>query len=81
MRGRLLTIDTLSFSPGAATAAAGGTGDLTATIGATIYLSPQGQGITGGATPAGPAGTTTTQTTTTPAGSQTSKVPLAVGTK
>jgi hypothetical protein len=42
-----------------------------------VYLSPQAQGgVTAGATPAGPAGTSTT-TTTTPAGSQTSRVPLA----
>jgi len=90
VRGRLMTIDTVSFAPGgAATTSTTGTtttasNALTATIGATIYLSPQAQGATGGATPAGPAGTTTgTTTTTTPAGSQTSKVPLAaaVGTR
>jgi hypothetical protein len=80
VRGRLLTIDTLSFAPGAA-AAAGTTStssgnQLTATVGATVYLSPKAQGVTGGATPQGPAGSTTT-TTTTPAGSQTSSVPLA----
>jgi hypothetical protein len=78
VRGRLMTIDTLAFSPGAAAAAGSGANQLTASVGATIYLSPAGQGVTGGATPAGPAGTTTTTTTTTtPAGSQTSKVPLA----
>jgi hypothetical protein len=77
VRGRLLTIDTLAFQPGQANPATGSTGgDLTATIGATVYLSPKSEGTTGGATPEGPAGTTT-QTTTTPAGSQTSKVPLA----
>jgi hypothetical protein len=77
VRGRLMTIDTLAFAPtttgGTATAAAG---ELTATVGATVYLSPKAQGgVTGGATPQGPAGSTTT--TTTPAGSQTSSVPLA----
>jgi len=75
VRGRLLTIDTLSFQPG--TNQTGATGALAATVGATVYLSPKGQGTTGGATAAGPAGTTTTETTTTPAGSQTSHVPLA----
>jgi hypothetical protein len=76
VRGRLMTIDTLSFAPGGATST-GGTGKLTATVGATVYLSPKAQGgLTGGATAAGPAGSNTT-TTTTPAGSQTSSVPLA----
>src|SRR4051794_40135156 len=74
VRGRLITVDTLSFAPG--TTAGGSGSQLTATVGATVYLSPKGQGVTGGATPSGPAGTTT-QTTTTPAGSQTSSVPLA----
>ncbi|MEA2483590.1 MAG: hypothetical protein QOC55_1537 [Thermoleophilaceae bacterium] len=74
VRGRLLTIDSVAFSR---VASATGTGsNLTATVGATVYLSPQGQGVTGGATPGGPPGTTST-TTTTPAGSQTSSVPLA----
>ena len=77
VRGRLLTIDTLTFSP-AASASGGPSNGITATVGATVYLSPQSQGgVTAGATPAGPAGTTTTDTTTTPAGSQTSSVPLA----
>jgi hypothetical protein len=82
VRGRLMTVDTLSFSraASASTSTTGSTssaGDLSATVGATIYLSPEAQGgVTAGATPAGPAGTTTT-TTTTPPGSQTSKVPFA----
>jgi hypothetical protein len=67
----------LTFAP----STAGGTsptGKLTATVGASVYLSPKAQGVTAGATPSGPAGTTTgTGTTTTPAGSQTSSVPLA----
>lgn len=83
VRGRLMTIDTLSFAPGgAATGTTGTTGTapasgnaLIATVGATVYLSPKAQGVTGGATPEGPQGSTTT--TTTPAGSQTSRVPLA----
>jgi Type II secretion system (T2SS), protein M len=78
VRGRLMTIDTLSFSPGTSTSATGtSSGQLIATVGATVYLSPASQGVTGGATPQGPAGTTTSPTTTTPAGSQTSNVPLA----
>jgi Tfp pilus assembly protein PilO len=77
VRGRLVTIDTLTFAPSAtATSGTGtGTGNLQATIGATVYLSPKSEGATGGATAAGPAGTTTPATT--PAGSQTSSVPLA----
>jgi hypothetical protein len=77
VRGRLMTIDALSFAPGASsTGTTGGADRLTATVGATVYLSPKTQGVTGGATASGPAGTDTT-TTTTPAGSQTSAVPLA----
>ena len=78
VRGRLISIDALSFAPGATAtpgATTGANGSLTTTVGATVYLSPKGQ-ATGGATAAGPAGTTTT-TTTAPAGSQTSSVPLA----
>jgi Tfp pilus assembly protein PilO len=75
VHGRLMTIDTLVFSP-ASTTNTSGSGELTATVGATVYLSPKAQGTTAGATPAGPAGTTT-GTTTTPAGSQTSSIPLA----
>jgi hypothetical protein len=77
VRGRLLTIDTLTFAPGGGTTnGTTSSGDLTATMGATIYLSPKGQGTTGGATAAGPAGADTT-TTPAPSGAQTSKVPLA----
>ena len=84
VRGRLLTIDTLAFAPGAATAT--GTtakaSQLTATVGATVYLSPTSSGgVTGGATPSGPAGSTTTTTTTSPSGAQTSSVPLAATTR
>jgi hypothetical protein len=76
VRGRLMTIDTLSFSPGGAKNASGSAGSaLTATVGATVYLSPKSTGVTAGATPAGPAGAPSG--TTTPSGSQTSSVPLA----
>ena len=74
VRGRLMTIDTLSFSPGAADTT-GGASKLTASVGATVYLAPKSEGLTGGATAAGPPGSTAT--TTAPAGSQTSSVPLA----
>ena len=77
VHGRLMTIDTITFAPGGgATAGTTPTGTVSATVGATVYLSPKAQGATGGATPAGPAGTEST-TTTTPSGSQTSSVPLA----
>jgi Tfp pilus assembly protein PilO len=76
VRGRLISIDTLTFAP-TGTTAGGSTssGGLTATVGATVYLSPAAQGVTAGATAAGPAGTTSTTPAT--AGSQTSSVPLA----
>lgn len=77
VRGRLVTIDSLAFAPGSTTGATttpGGT--LTATLGATVYLAPQAQGPTGGATPAGPGGTDTTATPA-PSGAQTSSLPLA----
>jgi hypothetical protein len=79
VRGRLMTIDTLTFSPGAAASGTTSTGTnskLTASVGATVYLSPKTTGVTAGATPSGPAGTPS-GTTTTPSGSQTSSVPLA----
>jgi hypothetical protein len=81
VRGRLMTIDTLAFSPGAAatgtTSTTGTTATkMTAAVGATVYLSSATQGVTGGATPLGPAGSTTT-TTPAPSGTGTSSVPLA----
>jgi hypothetical protein len=76
VRGRLMTIDSLTFGPGgASTANPGAANTLTATVGATVYLSPKTTGVTGGATPSGPTGTPAG--TTTPSGSQTSAVPLA----
>jgi hypothetical protein len=76
VRGRLMTIDTLTFSPGAAKSASGSAASaLTATVGVTVYLSPKSTGVAAGATPAGPAGAPSG--TTTPSGSQTSSVPLA----
>ncbi|MFL6094776.1 MAG: hypothetical protein ACJ71Y_04945 [Blastococcus sp.] len=77
VRGRLMSIDTLTFAPGGAAVATGtAASGLTATVGATVYLSPETQGgVTGGATPQGPAGST--GTTPSPSGAQTSSVPLA----
>lgn len=57
IRGRLLTVDSLAFgvseSGSPATTPAG---RLTTTVGATVYLSPRTEGVTAGATPAGPEG-------------------------
>jgi len=75
VRGRLMTIDSLTFAPGTTTSG-GSSNKLTASVGATVYLAPKSQGVTGAATPQGPAGNSTT-TTTAPAGAQTSSVPLA----
>lgn len=60
--GRLLTIDGFNFAPGPA-----GLPDLTATVNVTSYLSPADQGVTAGATPAGPAVDTAVPATTPPA--------------
>ncbi|HEY7456285.1 MAG TPA: hypothetical protein VH703_03330 [Solirubrobacterales bacterium] len=57
--GRLLTIDGFSLSAGP-----GGFPSLTATFGVTTYLTPPTQGLTGGATPASPAGATATPAAT-----------------
>src|SRR3954454_23530100 len=76
VRGRLISIDTLTFAPGAAaTGGSSASGRLTATVGATVYLAPQAQGTTAGATTSGPAGAPAA--TPASAGSQTSSVPLA----
>jgi Tfp pilus assembly protein PilO len=78
VHGRLMTIDSLTFAPSASSSTGAASSKLTASVGATVYLAPNAQGTTAGATPQGPAATSTaTTTTTTPAGSQTSSVPLA----
>jgi len=71
--GRLLTIQSAKLvpvtSPGAGKGAAG---QLTGTITATAYVLPSAQGLTGGATATGPAGTgTQTASTTATSGSPT----------
>jgi type II secretory pathway pseudopilin PulG len=65
--GRLMTVNGISFS-----AAPQGFPQITANVSATTYLTAPGQGVTAGATTAGPAGTSTTSagahtTTSTPA--------------
>jgi Tfp pilus assembly protein PilO len=57
--GRLLTFQGVSWASDAENFPR-----LTATVNATIYLSPQAQGVTAGATPQGPAPTTPAETTT-----------------
>jgi hypothetical protein len=68
--GRLMTLNGISLGPGSA-----GFPQITATISATTFLLPASQGLTAGATPAGPA-TSTTQTVSTPRSS--SPAPAAV---
>jgi Tfp pilus assembly protein PilO len=60
--GRLLTVEGVSWSSDAEIFPS-----IRAQLNATIYLSPQAQGVTAGATPQGPAPTTPAGATTTPA--------------
>ena len=59
--GRLLTIQSIKLAPGtssgSASRARASNEQLSGTITATAYVLPAGQSLTGGATPAGPAGT------------------------
>jgi hypothetical protein len=50
VRGRLIRIDTVTFAPDTTSGAT----DITATVGGTVFLSPKIEGVTAGATPAGP---------------------------
>jgi hypothetical protein len=68
--GRLMTLNGISLGPGPS-----GFPAIQATIGATTFLLPASEGLTAGATPAGPA-TSTTQTVSTPRSS--SPAPAAV---
>jgi hypothetical protein len=68
--GRLMTLNGISLGPGPS-----GFPSIQATIGATTFLLPATEGLTAGATPAGPA-TSTTQTVSTPSSS--SPAPAAV---
>jgi Tfp pilus assembly protein PilO len=60
VNGRLLTIQSVDLSPANASASESqGAGKLNGTITATAYVLPVTQGLTGGATPASPAGSAT----------------------
>jgi Tfp pilus assembly protein PilO len=60
--GRLVTIDSFSLTPigssGGKTAAGGSNGELSANFAVSTYVTPPGQGLTAGATAAGPSETT-----------------------
>ena len=59
--GRLLTIQAVKLAPATGVGSAKtASGQLTGTITATAYVLPASQGLTGGASPSAPAGTTTT---------------------
>jgi hypothetical protein len=77
VRGRLMTIDGVEYTADADTFP-----DLTATVQATVYLSPQAEGVTAGATPAGPeaASTTTAPPPATASTGSTSPTPTATAT-
>jgi Tfp pilus assembly protein PilO len=58
--GRLVTINGFTLTPQAnEDAAGGGSEQLQATFSVTTYLTPPGQGVTAGASPSAPAGTST----------------------
>jgi hypothetical protein len=66
--GRLLTIQTVKLAPKSSSTVPGGgshSQELTGSITATAYVLPAGQGLTGGATPASPTGSTTPVASTT----------------
>jgi hypothetical protein len=77
VRGRLMTIDGVEYTADADTFP-----ELTATVQATVYLSPQAEGVTAGATPAGPeaASTTTAPPPATASTGSTSPTPTATAT-
>ncbi|HET9162482.1 MAG TPA: hypothetical protein VFN89_03420 [Solirubrobacterales bacterium] len=69
--GRLITVDGFSLSPegeGEGAASSSSSPSLTANFEVTAYLTPPGQGDTGGATPAGPAEATATPASVTTGG-------------
>jgi Tfp pilus assembly protein PilO len=69
VHGRLITIDGFSLTPigGSGETESDGSvaGELSANFAVSTYVTPPGEGLTAGATPAGP-GTATTSTTTAP---------------
>ena len=59
IRGRLVTLDSVTFAAAQADPASGApTGGLTANVTGSVYLTPRAEGVTAGATPAGPEATT-----------------------
>ncbi|MFN2617397.1 MAG: hypothetical protein ABR581_09770 [Thermoleophilaceae bacterium] len=56
IRGRLMTVDSFTFTSGDSFP------DLTATVKASVYLVPKAEGVSGGATPAGPSAQPATTT-------------------
>jgi type II secretion system (T2SS) protein M len=76
VRGRLMTIDGVEYTADADTFPL-----LTATVQATVYLSPKTEGVTAGATPAGPqAASVAPVPTTTASGGSSSPTPTATAT-
>jgi hypothetical protein len=77
VRGRLMTIDGIEYTADPDTFPA-----LTATVQSTVYLSPKTEGVTAGATPAGPqaASAAPVPATTTASGSSSSPTPTATTT-
>jgi hypothetical protein len=76
VRGRLMTIDGVEYTADPATFPR-----LTATVQATVYLSPKTEGVTAGATPAGPqAASVAPVPTTTASGGSSSPTPTATTT-
>jgi hypothetical protein len=77
VRGRLMTIDGVEYTADADTFPL-----LTATVQATVYLSPKTEGVTAGATPAGPqaASAAPVPATTTASGGSSSPTPTATTT-
>ena len=70
MRGRLITIDRIVLG-----ASRDGFPKVHADITATAFVVPPDEGLTGGATPAGPASTSTAASTTPPADGAPSTAP------
>jgi Tfp pilus assembly protein PilO len=70
VKGRLVTVNNFSLTPESETPepgvpSTGGTSKLTATFSVTTYVTPPGQGATGGASPTSPTETTATPASTT----------------
>ena len=78
VKGRLLTVDgfTLSLDPDAPP----GSRQLTAELDVTSFLAPADQGVTGGATPSGPAPATPTPVSSTSSSSTTTTTPSTTST-